>query len=383
MRQLLFLCLIGMQFLQAQRLSPNATISILTVGPGLSLNDAFGHSGFRVSDPAQGIDIVYGYGAYDFNTPNFYLKFAQGKLNYNMSQDDFKKFYGAYVYFNRSVREQILNLTQSEKESLYTSLLENYKPKNRAYLYDFFYDNCATKIRDVINVNLSNNLVFNIPNTYETSTFRTLIQNNLNTNSWGSLGIDIALGSVIDKIASPNEHMFLPKNIHLFFSEATKPSGAPLVQNSKVLYKKNTALVATSFFLSPLFVLLCLSLIIIWITYEDYKKNRRSRWLDTLLFFMTGSIGLLLILLWFATDHEATANNYNLLWAFVFNLIALRQTRKIKPKRWFCRYLRFLLILLSLLTLHWIVGVQVFAITLLPLLIALAIRYIYLIYHFK
>ena len=244
MRQLLFLCLIGMQFLQAQRLSPNATISILTVGPGLSLNDAFGHSGFRVSDPAQGIDIVYGYGAYDFNTPNFYLKFAQGKLNYNMSQDDFKKFYGAYVYFNRSVREQILNLTQSEKESLYTSLLENYKPKNRAYLYDFFYDNCATKIRDVINVNLSNNLVFNIPNTYETSTFRTLIQNNLNTNSWGSLGIDIALGSVIDKIASPNEHMFLPKNIHLFFSEATKPSGAPLVQNSKVLYKKNTALVA-------------------------------------------------------------------------------------------------------------------------------------------
>lgn len=98
---------------------------------------------------------------------------------------------------------------------------------------------------------------------------------------------------------------------------------------------------------------------------------------------MTGSIGLLLILLWFATDHEATANNYNLLWAFVFNLIALRQTRKIKPKRWFCRYLRFLLILLSLLTLHWIVGVQVFAITLLPLLIALAIRYIYLIYHFK
>jgi hypothetical protein len=383
MRQLLFLCLIGMQFLQAQRLSPNATISILTVGPGLSLNDAFGHSGFRVSDPAQGIDIVYGYGAYDFNTPNFYLKFTQGKLNYNMSQDDFKKFYGTYVYFNRSVREQILNLTQSEKESLYTSLLENYKPKNRAYLYDFFYDNCATKIRDVINVNLSNNLVFNIPNTYETSTFRTLIQNNLNTNSWGSLGIDIALGSVIDKIASPNEHMFLPKNIHLFFSEATKPSGAPLVQNSKVLYKKNTALVATSFFLSPLFVLLCLSLIIIWITYEDYKKNRRSRWLDTLLFFMTGSIGLLLILLWFATDHEATANNYNLLWAFVFNLIALRQTRKIKPKRWFCRYLRFLLILLSLLTLHWIVGVQVFAITLLPLLIALAIRYVYLIYHFK
>ena len=383
MRQLLFLCLIGMQFLQAQRLSPNATISILTVGPGLSLNDAFGHSGFRVSDPAQGIDIVYGYGAYDFNTPNFYLKFAQGKLNYNMSQDDFKKFYGSYVYFNRSVREQILNLTQSEKESLYTSLLENYKPKNRAYLYDFFYDNCATKIRDVINVNLSNNLVFNIPNTYETSTFRTLIQNNLNTNSWGSLGIDIALGSVIDKIASPNEHMFLPKNIHLFFSEATKPSGAPLVQNSKVLYKKNTALVVSSFFLSPLFVLLCLSLIIIWITYEDHKKDRRSRWLDTLLFFTTGSIGLLLILLWFATDHEATANNYNLLWAFVFNLIALRQTRKIKPKRWFCRYLRFLLILLSLLTLHWIVGVQVFAITLLPLLIALAIRYVYLIYHFK
>ncbi|WP_335976708.1 DUF4105 domain-containing protein [Gaetbulibacter jejuensis] len=366
-----------------QVLSPNAEISVLTIGPGTSLNDAFGHSGFRIKDRTQGLDVVYGYGQYDFDTPNFYLKFAQGKLNYLISKHNFEDFYRAYVYYNRTIKEQVLNITTEEQQVLFNYLQNNYKPENRAYLYDFFYDNCATRIRDVANTALDQNITYNTPEDYQEQTFRTLIQNNLNKNSWGSLGIDIALGSVIDKTATPNEQLFLPENIYRFFSTATLQNGQPLVKQSQELYTKKEQQVSSNFLLSPLFILSILALLIILITYKDYKKKKRSKLLDGIIFSITGCIGIVLLLLWFATDHSATANNYNLLWAFALNVFVMQQVLKQTPSKWFLRYLFFLITMLCLLVFHWLTGVQVFAITLTPLLIALAIRYIFLLRYFK
>ena len=117
-----------------------------------------------------------------------------------------------------------------------------------------------------------------------------------------------------------------------------------------------------------------LGLLILWITYNDYKKSYRSKWLDIGLFSITGSIGVVLLLLWFATDHTATANNYNLLWAFPINLFIVKQLLKPTPSTWFTKYLKFLIIMLCLLTLHWLIGVQVFAIGLTPIFIALLVR---------
>ena len=383
MRCLLLLCLFSVQIATSQTLSPNAEISVLTIGPGASLNDAFGHSGFRIKDNAQGIDVVFGYGEYDFNAPNFYLKFAQGKLNYLISKDTFERFYKTYEYYNRTIKEQVLNLDQAEKQKLYNYLLNNYKPENRAYLYDFFYDNCATKIRDVADVVLNNTITFNEPDDYQPQTFRTLIHNNLDKNSWGSLGIDIALGAVIDKVTTPEEQMFLPENIHKFFSKATAKAGKSLVSESQVVFTKKEKLTASNIVSSPLVILGVIAVLIIWITYKDYKKGTRSKWLDLTLFMITGLIGVFLLLLWFATDHSATAHNYNLLWAFALNLFMIGQLRRQKPKAWFSKYLKFLVIMLCLLVFHWVVGVQVFAITLIPLLIALAIRYVYLVQHYQ
>ena len=106
-------------------------------------------------------------------------------------------------------------------------------------------------------------------------------------------------------------------------------------------------------------------------------------WLDISLFIITGCIGVFLLLLWFATDHNATAHNYNLLWAFALNIFMIGQLKRDQPKLWFMKYLKFLLIMLCLLVLHWTIGVQVFALTLIPLLIALTVRYVYLVNHFK
>ncbi|WP_233244007.1 DUF4105 domain-containing protein [Tamlana fucoidanivorans] len=364
-------------------LSEQAKISVLTIAPGTSLNDAFGHNAFRIQDPSINLDKTYDYGRFDFEAPNFYLNFAKGKLNYALGQSNFYDFLRFYIYQNRTVEEQVLNLSQSEKQQLYDFLINNYKPENRNYLYDFFFDNCATKIKDVVNHTLNNQIHFETPDTFENASFRALIQNNLNRNSWGSLGIDIALGSVIDKTAPAEDHMFLPKNIYSFFNKATlKTTNQALVKQSSVLYKQKDTTKSSAFFTSPLFILGIVSLLIIFVTYKDYRNQSQSKWLDIALFAITGIIGVLLLLLWFATNHTGTHQNYNLLWAFALNLVVIGQLYKTKVSAWFIRYIKLLVILLCLLTLHWIIGVQVFAIGLIPLMMALFIRYIYLVYHY-
>ncbi len=381
---LLFFLLVKICSAQENTLSPEAKISVLTIGPGTSLNDSFGHSAFRILDINKGIDVVYGYGEYDFDAPNFYLKFAQGRLNYLISKEDFQRFYRVYVYFNRTIKEQTLNLSHDEKQKLYGFLIKNYKPENRKYLYDFFFDNCATKIKDVANVSLNNGITFHAPKHDKDASFRTLIQNNLNRNSWGSLGIDICLGSVIDKKATAEDHMFLPENIYKFFNNAViKDRNKPLVESSRVIFSKKELPVSNGFLTSPLLIFGILGALILFITYKDSKKNKRSIWLDITLFSITGIIGVLLLLLWFATDHKGTHQNYNLLWAFFLNLFMIPQLFREKTNSWFVKYIKFLIILLCLLTLHWIIGVQVFAIGLIPLLVALFVRYMYLVSHFK
>lgn len=365
-------------FSQVPQLTENTEISIITIGPGNLLNDSFGHNGFRVKN--EYLDAIYDYGRYNFEDPNFYTNFAKGKLKYLMGAANTRDIIAYYKKQNRTIKEQVLNLNEAQKETLLSYLGNNYKPENRPYLYDFFYDNCATKMRDVSETVLNGNIEYKTPKVYKNETFRDLIQNNLYWNSWGSFGIDIALGSVIDKTASPREYMFLPENIFQFFEEASfKNTNKPIVKTSRILYAQEGEFKKGSFFTSPIFILSLLSLGILFITFKDSKNAKRSKWLDVILFTTTGVIGLLLLLLWFATDHTATAYNYNLLWACPISLIALFQVSKSAPKRWFVSYLKFLVIMLCLMTMHWFIGVQVYAYALIPLLIALAVRYIYLV----
>ena len=378
---LLFLC--ASSKAQFVPLSESSEISILTIGPGAELYDKFGHSAFRINDPATGQDVVFNYGVYDFDTPNFYTKFAQGKLLYQLGVSYYESFYNSYVAQNRWVKEQTLNLSQAEKQAISDFLWNNAKPENKKYKYDFFFDNCATKIRDVVQEVLGNKLEFKEDHIKEEYTFRQLIQQNLQANSWGSLGIDIALGAVIDRKAKPIEYQFLPRYVYEGAANAVinrNGVSESLVNKTTTLFKNTPTPTENNFFLSPLFVLGLLGLLIVFITYRDFKRKVRSRYLDASLFFFTGLIGLFLLLLWFATDHTATANNYNLLWAFpisVFMMFAIAK-RNVSPR--LKRYVFLLLLLLILLVIHWITGVQAFAVGLIPLLIALAVRYAYLIY---
>ena len=177
--------------------------------------------------------------------------------------------------------------------------------------------------------------------------------------------------------------MFLPKYIDAFFDNASFTNGKSLVSETHTLYSASETKYSEPFIFSPLVILSLISLIIIWLTLKNYKNNSRSKWLDTAIFSTTSIVGILLLLLWFATDHSGTANNYNLLWAFPFNMILAIGLLKTTKKKWMLGYVKFLILLLCLLTLHWIVGVQMFAIGLIPLLIALTMHYLFLANHIK
>jgi len=365
------------------QLTEASEISVLSIGPGYLLNDSFGHSAIRVKDPLYNFDVVYDYGRYDFEAKGFYLNFAQGKLNYMIGRTEFEDFLSFYEYQNRRVQEQQLNLSTKQKTAFYYFLTENIKPENQSYPYDFFYNNCATKITDAIESILEDQITYLPPSTFEQDTFRNLIRSDLNQNSWGSLGIDVALGSKIDQLASVKEHLFLPKNLYLLLENAQIGStDLKIVKKSKILTSSSFVKTFEGFG-SPLAILSLIAFAILFVTFRDHKKNKRSKWLDVSLFAFNGLIGPALLLLWFATDHTATSDNYNLLWAFATNLLFIPSILKTRLNNRGIKYIVFLVILLALMMLHWITVVQSFAIGLIPLLIAICVRYLFLIRHFN
>ena len=356
-------------------------ISILTIGPGNSLSDAFGHSGIRVIDEINNYDIVFNYGVYDYNAPNFYGNFIKGRPIYSLGLNNFESFYKNYVNQSRQIIEQKLDLSENQKRIIVNKLITNSKEANKFYEYNYFDNNCSTKIADIFNeILLEEGFTFyssdSSPNTY-----RKLIYENINQNSWGALGIDICLGAIIDKKIEYRNKLFLPYNLKSYFNDLGNSTirNGNLVTTS-VLFGEYSKYRET--FISPTYLLIILSLIIISITYLDYLKRTRSKLLDLFILLPTGTIGLLLVYLWFFSNHTASAWNYNLLWALPFNLILLIELLNKNQKKWVISYIKLILIFLFLMCLHWVVRVQVFNISLISLILALMIRYFYLIKYF-
>ena len=362
------------------KMSTYSEVSLLTIGPGDQLNDAFGHSGIRIKDPMFNLDIVFDYGRYDFSAEGFYINFAKGKLDYEIGWTNFERFISYYSAQKRRVTSQIIELDLDEKQRLFELLQQKIQPQNKTYPYDFFYNNCATKIKDDIIEVSKNPLILVQPEGFSLMTFRELIRTHVPSNSWGGFGIDLALGSVIDQQASLEEHLFLPSYLNLILGLSKfEVSDKNVVKETRVLSLLQNPY-PNNFWSSPLFVFGILSIISLILTVLNYKSGRRSKILDLLIFFTTGFVGLILTLLWFGTDHTATAYNYNMLWACVFNLMFIPTLLNNKVHIRFVGYLKFTVLLLFLMLLHWLTGVQSFNVAVLPLWIALMTRYFYLIH---
>jgi len=374
-----FLLVTLLGFAQAYKLSDKAEVSIITVGEGASLNDTWGHSAIRIKDKERGFDIAYNYGIYDYDTPNFYTKFMQGKLPYNLGINQFHNFYRHYKEQNRSVVEQVLNLTKVEKQAYFDYLQNNAKPENKEYLYEFFFDNCATKIREVNSEILKTKVDYKDELFTQKYTFRDLIYQKTKKHPWSKFGIEIALGSVIDRRATPKEFTFLPSYIFKSFQKARVYKDGkitPLVKKTNKLYE-SIELEKSKYIFTPMLVFSILAAIIIGLTFLDYKRKKQRKLIDFSILFITGSVGLLVVLLWFATDHSATKNNFNIFWAFLPNLYISFYVFKENKQVFLKKYYLVLTILLFIGIAFWIFRIQQFNLAMIPIFMLLGVRYIY------
>ena len=361
-------------------LSSFSKISIITSGPGEALYEKFGHTAIRVKDPVLQLDLIYNYGIFDFENPTFYVDFIKGYMKYKLARYPFYLALKSNQQDKRWVKEQVLNLTETQKNKFFQILEINATPKNAGYFYDPFFDNCSTKPRDIIKKVVGDNLIFRDKFVSEKLSLRQLMNKEIHPNTWGSLGINVALGNRLDKTATANERLYLPDYVY----EALNSYKVTKVGKDENLVLKTNILLdfeeikTQSDNISPFLIILLLSLIGLFITYKDYKNHKRSKWLDFTLFFFTGIIGLLIVYLWFFTNHSTAPNNFNFLWAFAPNLIISFLLLRKKTPNWIAKYCLVLLVFLVIIPVVWITKIQLLSFTLIPLFILLGIRYWFL-----
>jgi hypothetical protein len=351
--------------------SSRLRVSLLTCTPGNELYSIFGHSAIRIVDSNNVNDLVFNYGTFNFNDDDFYIKFIKGKLNYFVSVQQTEDFIYNYFSEGRGITEQVLNFSEQEKINIQHALIENLKEENKYYQYDFFYDNCTTRLRDIISKSKQPNplLPYVMP---EKTRFRQAIHMYLDKSEqhWSKLGIDLLLGAKTDKIMSAEEQEFLPENLMYAFDQCT---------NQKLVSEKNQLTPPT--FINQMSKLTFTPNVCFWIFFTvifilSFLKNKFvsiiTTGLDFTILFFTGALGILFIFMWFGTDHIMTKNNYNILWALPTNLIAAFFIRS--KQHFIHNYFLFVICFLSLILICWNFLPQQLNISLIPIILSLIVR---------
>ncbi len=294
----------------------DTSIYLLTIGPGTETYSIYGHSALRVIIPEFNSDVVYNWGVFDFATPNFAWKFAKGRLNYLLQPDEFNSFMGEYLVEKRSVYSQKINLLPAEKQVLLSLIQENLKPENRAYRYDFFYDDCSTRIRDLIEKAVGPGLIYPPEEFTKMRTFRELVGEFQKNYPWLNMGIDLIMGTPAEKKATFREMMFLPvylqKNLTQTIINRNRKM-VPLLSNTEVLLGFDPPAAKTKFYAAPMFLFTLLFIIIVILT-AVYRRAKFINVLDIILFSLFSILAVLMIFFNFFTDHLQMKMNLNMIW---------------------------------------------------------------------
>jgi len=349
----------------AGKLSSSAEVSLITCSPGNQIHSFFGHTAIRVYDPVYETDYIFNYGLFDFSTPNFVYRFAKGQTDYQLGVQNYKSFVNSYIRDNRSVYEQKINLTEVEKQNLFDALVENYKPENRVYRYNFFFDNCASRVRDMIEAHVSDKLNWIYPEE-EPVTFRQMIEKYIPANTWIDLGIKLALGIPADNIISPYEKMFLPDYVSLDFKNAMiqRNTGEILLcKPLKTIYKAPEIKEKFDPF-APNIIIIFLAVLVVLTTVYGQVRGKHKIWIDFFTYLVFGIAGLIIAFLTFASEHPATEWNLNLIWAlpthFVFAFVLLKKSWY-RPVKIYHRFTAIVLVLFFMTmpglpqSFHWLV----------------------------
>ncbi|MBW4360393.1 lipoprotein N-acyltransferase Lnb domain-containing protein [Flavobacterium taihuense] len=297
----IFLCILLLSsicnsFSQNTLLSKNARISILTCGTGNESYSLFGHTAIRVSDLENNLDVVYNYGAFDFDTPNFVMQFTKGNLNYFIVNNRYIDFMNQYNYEKRSVYEQELNIPLALKQKLFENLAQSLLSEERLYQYKFIDNNCTSKVVDVINKTLNAKVI--VKKTDTDQTYRSILYPYFDNHFYEKLGTSIVFGTKVDQMGTK---IFLPFELQKSL-KLIQYQNHPLCQENKTLiaFEEETP---TSWWNNCYTYLVLLGFVIF--------INKKS--IDFIYLTIIALLGLLFVFLGFYSSHQELGYNYNIL----------------------------------------------------------------------
>lgn len=357
-------------------LSDSAQISLLTNTPSnADVYRLFGHTAIRVKDTPNNLDIVFNYGVFDFDSPDFMYRFVKGETDYILAAYDFDRYLFEYQFRQISVYEQIFDLTQEEKQKVCNALFVNSLPENRKYRYNFFFDNCSTRPRDTIERNVSGKI--NYAPTNKDQSFRNLVHESVYVEPWVRFGIDLVIGNGADSIISDRQKAFLPVYLKNSYDGATITRdgvSTNIIKSEGYIINFDYSPIATMDY--PFIIGCILLLIILLYSLLTLKKKQliSDKIVDFLLFLVYGCAGCIIAFLMFMSEHPCTNPNWNIVWlnplqlVFVFLFIPKILSRYV----YYYHFINFAL--LSLFLVCWIFIPQQLEIAFIPYILTLCVR---------
>ena len=315
---------------QSMRNPDSIQISLLTCSPGKEVWAQYGHTAIRYYDKESGEDLAINYGIFSLDQTYFIPRFVLGMTDYRMGVQPMDMFLAQYSYEGRGVVEQVLNLSAEDKEVIYKALQENMKPENVVYRYNYFFDNCTTRARDMLVNHLHGKVVY--PPAEEDATFRSMIHKWNNKYEWSQFGEDLLLGVNADRKTTKSEQQFLPENLRSDFDKA-KYNGKPLVKETNVLLDAETEVVEPVFPLSPLSIALIFAVISLVIMLFSYRRQQVYWAWDLALMLTSGLMGIIFFVMIFS-QHPCVSLNFILLFFNPLPLFFLYSTIKKKKVIW-------------------------------------------------
>ena len=380
MKRLLVILFTFLSVLSMKAQSDSLRVSLLTCGPGQEVYNLFGHSAIRVKNEATGVDYVFNYGIFSFNTPNFVLRFCLGQTDYQLGVQYYDDFVWNYQMQGRFVHEQVLNLTEQEKLQLVAALEENYLPENRIYRYNYFYDNCATRPRDIVERAINGEVRYteDMDTPQKALTYRGLVHEYTTKQPWSRFGIDLLLGSEADKPISRRASMFVPFYLEEYFHTAQKADlqgrNSGLIAEELEITAQDESDWASPTPLTPMRVFLLLFILVAALTAWGIKQGRSLWGLDLLVFAIAGIAGCIIAFMVLFSEHPAVSPNYLLLLLHPLHLIFLYHIVKRVKKLQRSVYLGVNMVVILLFLAFWALIPQKFPIEIVPLALILLVR---------
>ncbi len=302
--------------------SDSIEISLLTCSPGKEVYSHYGHTAIRYTNYTRNVDIAVNYGMFDFTKPFFILRFIFGLTDYEMGISSFEFFCQQYKDWDRDIIQQRLNLTQEEKYAIVAALEKNYEPQNRVYRYNYFYDNCTTRARDILLDNINGDVEYkNKKDKYPS--YREMIHSLNEDYPWARFGNDFLLGVKADKATDMLAQQFLPDNLMNDFRNAVihdkDGTVRPLIIDEKMVEKAGSQVIESEFPLRPITCAWIIFALIMCLTLAEIITKKDFWAFDTLLLVVDGLVGIILFLMLFS-EHPTTSTNLQLL---LFNPLPL------------------------------------------------------------